>query len=105
MRPARFALAASLLAAALSPTLALAQTDYAKPIQHVGVQGNMGYIIFTTPPSAGCLNNDVYFDVTSDAGKGYFATAMSAYMAGKPVSRIDYTKGSDGICTPSLIEL
>ena len=64
----------------------------------------MGYIIFTTPPVASCAYSNIYFDITNDTGKAYLAIAMSAYTAGKPISRIDYTKGTDGICTPSLIE-
>ncbi len=84
---------------------AAATTELNKSISHVGAQGPLGYVIFSVPPSAGCNWGNVYLDITTDAGKAYFSVLLTAYTSGRPISRIDYTKGTDGTCTAGLVEM
>lgn len=86
------------------PSAASATTDSNRSIAHVGAQGSSGYITLTTATSVTCTYNNLYFDLTTDAGKSYMAIAMTAWSAGRPISRIDYTV-SGGVCNVQLLEL
>jgi len=57
------------------------------------------------PPTAGCNWNNVYLNISTDTGKSYFALLMTAYVAGKPISRMDYTKDAAGTCIVDLVEM
>lgn len=52
-----------------------------------------------------CDWSNVYLDITSDAGRTYFAVLLIAYASGRPISRIDYTEAADGTCTVDLVEM
>lgn len=95
-------LCALLTAVFAVPAQATSETN--KTIAHVGVQGAQGYVTLTTAPSAGCTFANVYFSLTSDAGKGYLSMLLSARAGGRAISRIDYTKAADGTCTIDLLE-
>lgn len=92
-----------ILAALSGP--AVATTELNKTIVHVGAQWNLGYVLFSVLPSAGCNYNNIYLDTSTDAGKAQFTVLLSAYTSGRPISRIDYTKGTDGTCTVDLVEM
>ena len=86
------------------PNIARAETQINIQARKVGSQGGSGYITFDPQYVSGCNYQNIYFDLSSDAGKAYFATALSAYLAGKPISRIDYSV-ANGNCTATLIEI
>jgi hypothetical protein len=93
-----------LLAVLSSP--AMATTEYNKTIVHVGAQGSNGYVIFSVPPTADCSWGNVYLNITTDAGRAYYALLLTAYTSNRPISRIDYTKDANsGTCTVDLIEM
>ena len=96
------------LAVAVLPAMAVAQsnyyTEYNKTVTFVGVQGNGGYVSFTVAPTANCNYNNIYFDITTDAGKAYLSILLTARAEGKPLGRIDYTISS-GMCNLSLAQL
>ena len=92
-------------AIALLASAASAATDTDRAIAHVGAQDTAnGYISFTIPTSTTCPYNNLYIDLTSDAGKSYFALAMTAWATGRHISRIDYTL-TGGVCHVQLLEL
>jgi len=96
-------LAALIAACAVAPTVARAITDENLRIKNVGVQENTGYVRFETPTSVACAYGVVYFDLGTDGGRSILATVMSAHLAGKPLSRIDYALVG-GNCNASLVE-
>jgi hypothetical protein len=94
----------AMLAASAVP--AMGATESSKMISHVGVQGGaIGYVIFAVPPTQGCAYNNIYFDVSTDTGKAYYALLLSAKSGNVPVSRIDFTKDAAGTCTANLVEM
>ncbi|WP_334186005.1 hypothetical protein [Novosphingobium sp.] len=96
-------LAASAAACVIAPTVAQAITDVNLRIKNVGVQENTGYVRFETPTSATCAYGVVYFDLSTDGGRSILASVMSAHLAGKSLSRIDYALVG-GNCNASLVE-
>lgn len=84
---------------------AMATTEYNKAIGHVGAQGGNGYVTFSVAPTAGCNWGNVYLDITTDQGKACFSVLLTAYSSNRPISRIDYTKATDGTCTVDLVEM
>ena len=91
------------LVSGLAATDALATIEYNKAISHVGSQGNnLAYISFTVPPGGSCAYDNVYFDITTDKGKSFYATFLSAYLAGRKISRLDYTN-TGGACFVDLV--
>ena len=91
--------------ALLSPRVAFADTEETnQTILHVGVQGSTGYILLATPPTGGCAYNALYFDLTTDAGKAYLSTALTAHASNASISRIDYSIAS-GTCNVTLLEM
>jgi len=74
-------------------------------IDRLGVQWNSGYVDFTVPFSEPCLNGVIYFDITTDAGKGALSVLLTAQASGKPVRRIDYSTDSQGRCLIDLVQL
>lgn len=98
--------ALSLLPAiAVISSSAMATSEYNKSIAHVGTQGSTAYVIFTVAPSAGCNYSDIYLDLTTDAGKASYSLLITAYSSSRPISRVDYTKATDGTCTLDLVEM
>lgn len=74
-------------------TAALATSDLSRTITTIGSQGSQGFMNFSVVPSAGCLYDSIYFDVTTAAGQSYMSMALSARVAHLPV-QVDYTKNS-----------
>jgi hypothetical protein len=83
---------------------ASAISEYNKAIAHVGAQSSNGYVTFTVPPAGSCSFGNIYLNLTTDSGKAYYALLMTAYMGGRPVSRVDYTNTA-GTCTIDLVEM
>lgn len=103
MNRVKIVLMASIAACAVVPSGAQAITDENLRIENVGVQENTGYVRFETPTSTTCAYGVVYFDLSTDGGRSIFATVMSAHLAGKSLSRIDYAL-VEGKCNASLAE-
>ena len=97
----RYLLSLALVAFA-SP--AYATTENNKTVAHVGAQGNNGYVTFTVAPAGGCAFGNLYFDVSTESGKIYYATLLTAYSTGRPISRVDYTNTA-GTCKIDLLEV
>jgi len=93
------------MAALLTVSTAFAASESNKTIQQVGVQYNgPGYVIFNEPLTVSCQYGIVYLpDVSTAPGKAMLAVLLSAQSAGKPISRVDYTQGSDGNCTAAIV--
>lgn len=96
------------LTIAMLPGMAVAQQNsYSEPnktVQFVGVQGNSGYVSFTTPMTAGCAYDNVYFDITTDAGKAELSVILTARASNRPLGRVDYTVSS-GLCYVAIVQL
>lgn len=103
MNRLKLLLVAAIAACTFAPTFAHAITDENLRIKNVGVQENTGYVRFETPTSTTCAYGVVYFDLSTDGGRSILATVMSAHVAGKPLSRIDYVLAA-GNCNASLVE-
>ncbi len=84
---------------------AYAETQGPLTIAYVGTQGDMGYAAFTTPFSQACNWNNVYFSLADDAGKAALSVLLTAHASGRPISRIDYTRDSQGQCWLDLVQL
>jgi hypothetical protein len=82
----------------------MAVTDTNLTITGVGSQAGVGGYIYVSPgTSGGC--GIIYFDISTDAGRGKLSIALTARASGRPIARVDYTVGSSGACTASLIQL
>ena len=103
--------AAITLLVAFSASTVFAATDLNKTIVKIGTQSGIAYIslspALTIGPSGTCLFNLLYVsDLSTAAGKAMYATLLSAYSQGKPLSRVDYTNSGAGtVCFVSLIEV
>ena len=90
---------------------ALAASDNNKTITRIGTQNGVAYVglspALTIGPSGTCQFDIVYIaDVGTPAGKAFYATLLTAYSQGKPLSRIDYSNSTSGtFCYVSLIEV
>jgi hypothetical protein len=78
-------------------------TDYNKTILVVGVQETTHYIELVEKPSQNCIYDTIYI---SPEYKALYAQALSAKLADRKVSRIDYVQpnGSGTVCNAVLIE-
>ena len=97
---------------ALSASSAFAATDFNKTITKIGAQNGVAYISVSpalTIGAAGTCQFDIVYvaDISTPAGKSYFATLLTAYSQGKPLSRIDYFNvGAAGTtCNLNLVEV
>ena len=103
--------AAITLLVAFSASTVFAATDLNKTIVKIGTQSGLAYIslspALTIGPSGTCLYNLVYVaDLSTASGKAMYATLLSAYSQGKPLSRVDYSNAGAGtLCYVSLIEV
>lgn len=84
---------------------AFAASENNKTIQSVGVQAaGPSYVVFNEPLTVGCQFGLVYLaDPSTTQGKAMLAALLSAQAAGKGVARIDYTQGTDGNCTATIV--
>lgn len=101
--------AALLVSFAASSAFAGNIIDNNRTITKLGTQFGSAYIAFSPALSlpGGCLFDIVYIaDLSTAAGKAYYATLLTAYSQGKPVSRVDYNNASSGgQCFVTLIEV
>ena len=101
--------AALLVSFAANSAFAGNTIDNNRTITKLGTQFGSAYIAFTPALSlaGGCLFDIVYIaDLSTAAGKAYYATLLTAYSQGKPVSRVDYNNASaGGQCFVTLIEV
>lgn len=87
------------------PAAAGAVTQGPVIIDRLGVQWNSGYVDFTVPFSEPCLNGVIYFDISTEAGKGALSILLTAHASGKPIRRIDYSTDAQGMCRIDLVQL
>ena len=101
--------AAMLISLFGSQAFAASGTDLNRTIVKIGAQFGSAYIAFSPALSivGGCLFDIVYIqDLSTAAGKSYYATLLTAYSQGKPVSRVDYSNSSTGgQCFMTLVEV
>lgn len=83
---------------------AQAAIDNNMNISNIGAQGNKGYMMFSTSPSQTCAYQTIYIDLQTEGGKAMYATALSAHLSGKRVTRVEYSVDA-GICNASLVEI
>jgi hypothetical protein len=98
-------LSAVLFASALSlPISVYAASDTNRTLTSVGVQGTFAYLTVTPAFSLSCLYGVAYVDLSTSYGKYLYAQIISAYSAGLPTKRIDYTNAGDNTrCNISLV--
>jgi hypothetical protein len=98
-----------LVALSASTVFAVSATDTNKTIVRIGTQVTQAYIELSPALTiaGGCLFGLVYVANTSTAeGKAYYATLLTAYSQGKPLSRVDYANSaSGGQCFVTLLEI
>jgi hypothetical protein len=104
MRSVKIALCGIAASFALVAQTALATTEFNKTIKHVGAQAPYGYVLFTTPTTGNCLWGNLYIDLNNDGGKAYYSLLLSAYLSGKPISRVDYELVGN-LCMITLVEV
>ena len=101
------------LLAACSTSFVFAATDFNKTILKIGAQGTVAYIqlspALTIGPAGTCQYDIIYVaDTTTASGKAYFATLLTAYSQGKPLSRVDYLNAggvAGNVCNLTLVEV
>ena len=100
------------LLVSLSAASAFAATDFNKTIVKIGAQGTVAYIqlspALTIGPAGTCQFDIIYVaDTTTASGKAYYATLLTAYAQGKPLSRVDYVNVGDPgtVCNMTLVEV
>lgn len=50
-----------------------------------------------------CLYEIVYIDLSTNGGRAAFATVLSARGSGEPLTKIGYTKQTNGTCTLDIV--
>jgi hypothetical protein len=85
-------------------TFAQAHTDVNKTITSVGVQYNSAYITVSPQTSKNCLFNVLYiFGLDKASGKSLYNLALSSYVLGNQIKRIDYDIDASGACYITLL--
>lgn len=74
-------------------------------VANVGVQPDQMYVRFTSPLTDNCIAGVLYLTVTTDYGKAAYSLLLTARASNKVVSRVDYTRGADGVCRIDLVEI
>jgi len=77
--------------------------EYDKNIAKLGVQGTAYYVTFAEPFGQTCMYGPAY--IAADK-KGLYAHLLAAKLAGKRISRFDYSQpaGNGGQCWVELVE-
>lgn len=101
---------AALISFSASSAFAVSATDLNRTIVKLGAQSGFAYIQVTPALSiaGGCQGGDFVYvaDLSTAAGKSYYATLLTAYSQGKPISRVDYANSAaGGVCIMSLLEV
>jgi hypothetical protein len=98
-----------LVSLSASTLFAVSATDNNKTIVRIGTQATQAYIELSPALTiaGGCLFGIAYVENTSTAeGKAFYATLLTAYSQGKPLSRVDYgNSASGGQCFITLLEI
>ena len=109
MKKLIFIVAALMVSLSAGSVSALSIVENNKTVTRIGVQGNVAYIAISPAIAltGGCLFDILYIPDTSIAsGKALYATLLTAYSQGKPLSRVDYFNGGAGQqCFISLLEV
>lgn len=79
-------------------------SEGSKTIARLGMQGTTGYVSFVEPLRQNCLWGNIYI---APERKAMFAQLLAAKLAGKRLSRIDYSQpGGNGTqCNADLVEI
>ena len=84
---------------------ASAENDSNLTVTTAGSQsGSYAYII-VSPGTTGSCGNIIYMDITTDAGRAMYATALTARVTGRAISRVDYTVSVGNVCYASLLAM
>lgn len=84
---------------------AYAQIDYDKTVDRLGIQGAQAYFSVSEGLSLNCLYGNIYLSLSSPEGRVAYAQILSAKLAGKKLSRVDYEQSADSQCSLSLVEM
>ncbi len=90
--------------ASVVPDVASADTISNVKIRNVGNQGTQLYALLDVVPP-GCANNVAYHSSEIQAGQYVMSILLSAKLTQSPISRMDYTVRTGGICWIDLIEI
>lgn len=63
------------------------------------------YMNFQQPFSVTCAYGQLYCYSTDPNCKNYYAMVLTAKSTGKQLSRVDYTRDSNNVCTVGLVEV
>ena len=101
---------AALISLSVNSVFAASATDLNKTIVKLGAQSGFAYILVSPALTiaGGCQGGDIVYisDLSTAAGKSYYATLLTAYSQGKPISRVDYANSAaGGVCLISLLEV
>lgn len=93
--------------AALASMQASATDDYSRTISLIGLSGSTLYVQFAEGFSAPCKYNGLYIGTVDTAQtKAYLAMFLAARATGGgKIWHVGYTVGSDGLCTPTQVEV
>ena len=96
--------------AAIAPGFANAASDYNIQIDRLGIQGTSDSFVYyfgwmpATPLSVNCAWSVVYIDSKSASAKSMYTQLLAMKMAGKKISRLEYSVVNGDQCYASLIE-
>ena len=105
---------AALISFSANSAFAANATDLNRTITKIGTQQAGSAIfayIFVSPAlsiAGGCQGGDIIYisDLSSAPGKTFYATLLTAYSQGKPLSRVDYGNSvTAGLCLVTLLEV
>lgn len=93
------------LCVALVSQNALAFTESDQTVKRIGVQGSSFYFSTNEGIESSCNHGVIYFDNSSDFGKGAYATLLAAKSSGRKIYRLVYNQDASNKCTLSLVEI
>ena len=105
---------AALISLSANSAFDASATDLNRTITKIGTQqaGSAVFAYIFLSPSlsiaGGCQGGDIVYisDLASAPGKSFYATLLTAYSQGKPLSRIDYGNTvTGGLCIVTLLEV
>jgi len=93
--------------AAFASMQASATDDFGRTISLIGLSGSTLYVQFAEGFSTTCKYNGLYIGAVDTAQtKAYLAALLAARATGGgKVFHVGYTVGSDGLCTPTQLEI
>ena len=100
---------AALVGFSANSAFAANAVDTNKTIVKIGTQAGTAYLSLSPALTiaGGCLFDLVYIsDLSTPSGKAFYATLLTAYSQGKPLSRVDYANAASGQqCFITLVEV